>query len=154
MSRHLAHDGTLRPLETSAARRAVLPPRVSADLLVEHRGMHHLRHKYPAQVDHDVGRAGRARAAPPNSSPGTPTADDPRYLHPRHHQRCAQPSIDEVMATIASRTPIVYSSDDLLRQRLARTVHAPALIDAEVASVVRGLIITSKPDVRISVQRA
>ena len=44
--------------------------------------------------------------------------------------------------------------DDLLRQRLARTVHAPALIDAEVASVVRGLTITSKPNVQISVQRA
>jgi predicted nucleic acid-binding protein len=44
--------------------------------------------------------------------------------------------------------------DDLLRQRLARTVHAPALIDAEVSSVVRGLTITSKPNVQITDQRA
>ena len=44
--------------------------------------------------------------------------------------------------------------DDLLRQRLARTVHAPALIDAEVSSVVRGLTITTKPNVQITDQRA
>ncbi len=44
--------------------------------------------------------------------------------------------------------------DELLRQRLTRTVHAPALIDAEVASVIRGLAITAKPNVRISVGRA
>lgn len=44
--------------------------------------------------------------------------------------------------------------DDLLRRRLARTVHAPALIDAEVSSVVRGLTITTKPNVRITVDRA
>lgn len=44
--------------------------------------------------------------------------------------------------------------DDLLRRRLARTVHAPALIDAEVSSVVRGLTITAKPAVRISEERA
>lgn len=44
--------------------------------------------------------------------------------------------------------------DDLLRQRLARTVHAPALIDAEVSSVIRGLAITSKPNVRITPARA
>ncbi|MGI8575070.1 MAG: type II toxin-antitoxin system VapC family toxin [Egibacteraceae bacterium] len=44
--------------------------------------------------------------------------------------------------------------DELLRQRLARTVHAPALIDAEIASVVRGFAITSKPNLRIRVDRA
>jgi predicted nucleic acid-binding protein len=44
--------------------------------------------------------------------------------------------------------------DYLLRQRLARTVHAPALIDAEVSSVVRGLTITSKPNVQITDERA
>jgi predicted nucleic acid-binding protein len=44
--------------------------------------------------------------------------------------------------------------DELLRQRLARTVHAPALIDAEVSSVIRGLAITTKPDVRITAGRA
>jgi predicted nucleic acid-binding protein len=44
--------------------------------------------------------------------------------------------------------------DNLLRKRLARTVHAPALIDAEVSSVVRGLTITTKPNVQITDQRA
>ena len=44
--------------------------------------------------------------------------------------------------------------DDLLRLRLARTVHAPALIDAEVSSVVRGLTISVKPNIRISSDRA
>jgi predicted nucleic acid-binding protein len=44
--------------------------------------------------------------------------------------------------------------DDLLRQRLSRTVHAPALIDAEVSSVVRGLNITTKPNVQITSERA
>ena len=44
--------------------------------------------------------------------------------------------------------------DDLLRQRLERTVHAPALIDAEISSVVRGLTITAKPNVRITPDRA
>ena len=44
--------------------------------------------------------------------------------------------------------------DALLRQRLARTVHAPALIDAEVSSVVRGLTITTKPNSRITPDQA
>lgn len=44
--------------------------------------------------------------------------------------------------------------DDLLRQRLSRTVHAPALVDAEVSSVIRGLAITTKPNTRISEERA
>jgi predicted nucleic acid-binding protein len=44
--------------------------------------------------------------------------------------------------------------DEILRQRLARTVHAPALIDAEVSSVVRGLSITAKPEVHVSTGRA
>ena len=44
--------------------------------------------------------------------------------------------------------------DDLLRQRLARAVHAPTLIDAEVSSVVRGLSITTKPNVQITNERA
>ncbi|MDA8369681.1 MAG: type II toxin-antitoxin system VapC family toxin [Nocardiopsaceae bacterium] len=44
--------------------------------------------------------------------------------------------------------------DELLRRRLMRRVHAPALLDAEVASVVRGLSITTKPNVKISTQRA
>ena len=44
--------------------------------------------------------------------------------------------------------------DELLRQRLARTVHAPALIDAEVSSVIRGFAITAKENVRITPGRA
>jgi predicted nucleic acid-binding protein len=44
--------------------------------------------------------------------------------------------------------------DDLLRRRLARTVHAPTLIDAEVSSVIRGLTITTKPNVQITASRA
>ena len=44
-------------------------------------------------------------------------------------------------------------SDDLLRQCLARTIHAPALLDAEVSSVGRGLAITGSPK-RITTARA
>ena len=44
--------------------------------------------------------------------------------------------------------------DDVLRRRLARTLHAPGLIDAEVSSVARGLAITTWPEVRISPDRA
>jgi predicted nucleic acid-binding protein len=44
--------------------------------------------------------------------------------------------------------------DEPLRRRLTRTVHAPALIDAEVSSVVRGLAITARPTVRITSERA
>lgn len=48
------------------------------------------------------------------------------------------------------------ATDDLLRQRLAsgRSLHAPALLDAEFTSVVRAHLITSKPEVRISADRA
>jgi len=54
-----------------------------------------------------------------------------------------------IIRLLASR-----SGDELLRQRLGRPVHAPALIDAEVSSVVRGLAITSKPEVKITADRA
>jgi predicted nucleic acid-binding protein len=53
-----------------------------------------------------------------------------------------------IIRLLASR-----EGDDLLRQRLARTVHAPALIDAEVSSVIRGLAIASTPQ-RITAVRA
>jgi predicted nucleic acid-binding protein len=53
-----------------------------------------------------------------------------------------------IIRLLASR-----EGDDLLRQRLARTVHAPALIDAEVSSVVRGLAIAGPPR-RVSAVRA
>jgi predicted nucleic acid-binding protein len=53
-----------------------------------------------------------------------------------------------IIRLLASR-----EGDELLRQRLARTVHAPALIDAEVCSVIRGLAIVSTPR-RITAVRA
>ncbi|WP_030452136.1 type II toxin-antitoxin system VapC family toxin [Herbidospora cretacea] len=59
-----------------------------------------------------------------------------------------------VDASIVFRLLANVKGDDLLRQRLNRQVHAPALIDVEIASVVRGHVITGKPDVRISVERA
>lgn len=59
-----------------------------------------------------------------------------------------------VDCSIVIRVLANRDSDDVLRQRLARTLHAPALIDAEVSSVVRGLTITTKPNVRIATERA
>jgi len=58
-----------------------------------------------------------------------------------------------VDCSIVIRLLANLDGDDLLRQRLARTVHAPTLIDAEVASVVRGLTITTKPNVQITAER-
>jgi predicted nucleic acid-binding protein len=59
-----------------------------------------------------------------------------------------------VDCSIVIRVLANRDGDDVLRQRLARTLHAPALIDAEVSSVVRGLTITTKPNVRIATERA
>ncbi|MDS1270045.1 type II toxin-antitoxin system VapC family toxin [Lipingzhangella sp. LS1_29] len=59
-----------------------------------------------------------------------------------------------VDCSIIIRLLAARREDDLLRRRLMRRVHAPTLLDAEVSSVVRGLSITSKPNVRISEQRA
>ncbi|GAA1022045.1 hypothetical protein Aple_083940 [Acrocarpospora pleiomorpha] len=59
-----------------------------------------------------------------------------------------------VDASIVFRLLANVKGDDLLRQRLARKVHAPALIDVEIAAVVRGHVITNKPEVRISEGRA
>ncbi|HEY5231529.1 MAG TPA: type II toxin-antitoxin system VapC family toxin [Galbitalea sp.] len=46
--------------------------------------------------------------------------------------------------------------DHSLRERFGqqRYVHAPALIDAEVSSAIRGLLLTSKPEIKIDVKRA
>jgi len=57
-----------------------------------------------------------------------------------------------VDCSIVIRLLVNLEGEDLLRQRLARPVHAPTLIDAEVSSVVRGL--TSKPNVQITAERA
>ncbi|WP_405084734.1 type II toxin-antitoxin system VapC family toxin [Microbispora sp. NBC_01389] len=59
-----------------------------------------------------------------------------------------------VDTSIVFRLLANVKGDDLLRQRLARRLHAPALIDVEIASVVRGHLITGKPEVRISGARA
>ncbi|MFC6086223.1 type II toxin-antitoxin system VapC family toxin [Sphaerisporangium aureirubrum] len=59
-----------------------------------------------------------------------------------------------VDASIVFRLLANVKGDDLLRQRLTRKLHAPALIDVEIASVVRGHVITSKPEVRITETRA
>jgi predicted nucleic acid-binding protein len=58
-----------------------------------------------------------------------------------------------VDCSIIIRLLASHQGDDLLRQRLARTVHAPALLDAEVSSVVRGLAITGSAK-RITATRA
>jgi len=58
-----------------------------------------------------------------------------------------------VDASIVFRLLANVKGDDLLRRRLARKLHAPALIDVEIASVVRGHVIASKPEVRISEAR-
>lgn len=59
-----------------------------------------------------------------------------------------------VDCSIVIRVLANRAGDDVLRQRLARTLHAPALIDAEISSVIRGLTITTKPNVRIASERA
>ena len=61
-----------------------------------------------------------------------------------------------VDASIVVRLLQNRRGDDRLRERVGqhRYVHAPALIDAEVASAIRGLMLTSKPEARINVSRA
>ena len=59
-----------------------------------------------------------------------------------------------VDCSIVIRVLANRAGDDVLRQRLARTLHAPALIDAEISSVIRGLTVTTKPNVRIASERA
>ncbi|MPV51260.1 MULTISPECIES: type II toxin-antitoxin system VapC family toxin [unclassified Pseudactinotalea] len=61
-----------------------------------------------------------------------------------------------VDASIIVRLLQNRQGDSGLRERLGREkrVHAPALIDAEVVSAIRGLLLTSKPSIRITVERA
>lgn len=61
-----------------------------------------------------------------------------------------------VDASIVVRLLQNRSTDDELRERFGqhRHIHAPALIDAEVASAIRGLLLTSKPAIRIRFTRA
>lgn len=61
-----------------------------------------------------------------------------------------------VDASIVVRLLQNRQGDAGLRERFGRQrhVHAPALIDAEVTSAIRGLLMTSKPAIQISVERA
>lgn len=59
-------------------------------------------------------------------------------------------------ASIVVRLLLNHRGDAPLRRRLGRQrqVHAPALIDAEVASAIRGLLLTTKKAIRITPKRA
>ncbi|MGL5819188.1 MAG: type II toxin-antitoxin system VapC family toxin [Phycicoccus sp.] len=61
-----------------------------------------------------------------------------------------------VDASIVVRLLQSRDDDRELRARFAqhRRLHAPALIDAEVTSAVRGLLLTSTPEIRITDERA
>jgi predicted nucleic acid-binding protein len=61
-----------------------------------------------------------------------------------------------VDASIVVRLLQNRAGDEALRARFGRYryVHAPHLIDAEVASAIRGLLITTKAEIRISTARA
>ena len=61
-----------------------------------------------------------------------------------------------VDASIVVRLLQNRAGDEPLRERFGqqRHVHALQLIDAEVASAIRGLLLTSKAEIRISLARA
>lgn len=61
-----------------------------------------------------------------------------------------------VDASVVMRLLQNRSGDERLQERFGRHrfLHAPALIDAEVASAVRGLLLTSKPEICIEPARA
>jgi len=61
-----------------------------------------------------------------------------------------------VDASIVVRLLQNRRDDDELRERFGRErrIHAPALIDAEVTSAIRGLLMTSKPAIQITAARA
>ncbi len=61
-----------------------------------------------------------------------------------------------VDASIVVRLLQSRRDDTELRERFGRQrhVHAPALIDAEVTSAIRGLLLTSKPAIQVTVERA
>ncbi len=61
-----------------------------------------------------------------------------------------------VDASIVVRLLQNRRGDGALRERFGRQrhLHAPALIDTEVTSAIRGLLLTSKPSIRTSTHRA
>jgi predicted nucleic acid-binding protein len=58
-----------------------------------------------------------------------------------------------VDASIIIRLLASRREDETLRHRLTRTLHAPALIDAEVSNVVRRLTITPRKEAAITAER-
>ena len=60
-----------------------------------------------------------------------------------------------VDASIVVRLLQNRRDDTELRERFGRQrrIHAPALIDAEVISAIRGLLLTSEPSIRITIER-
>lgn len=61
-----------------------------------------------------------------------------------------------VDASIVVRLLQSRRGDAELHERFGqqRHVHAPELIDAEVSSAIRGLLLTSKPSIQVTVERA
>jgi len=61
-----------------------------------------------------------------------------------------------VDASIVVRLLLNRRGDQGLRERFGREryMHAPALVDAEVSSAIRGLTLTSKPSIAIDLARA
>jgi predicted nucleic acid-binding protein len=61
-----------------------------------------------------------------------------------------------VDASIVVRLLQNRRGDERLRERFSRHryVHAPTLVDAEVTSAIRGLLLTTKPAIMISTERA
>ncbi len=61
-----------------------------------------------------------------------------------------------VDASIVVRLLQNRTGDAALRERFRRQreIHAPTLIDAEVTSAIRGLLMTSKPAITITAERA
>ena len=61
-----------------------------------------------------------------------------------------------VDASIVVRLLQNRRGDEGLRERFGRHrhVHAPTLVDAEVTSAIRGLLLTAKPSITISAERA
>lgn len=59
-------------------------------------------------------------------------------------------------ASIVVRLLLNRNGDAALRERFGRErhLHAPALIDAEVVSAIRGLLMSSKPSLEVTSERA
>jgi predicted nucleic acid-binding protein len=76
------------------------------------------------------------------------------YLRELIHDETSWPAMGEVLERIATRASIDAGGEQRHRFGQDRYVHAPALIDAEVASAIRGLLLTSNPAIKASPARA